>query len=79
MHESPPLRRLRHPLVFSILDHLLQHPAACLVEAVEVESVENLNLLRSQHLHLGLHVVGNAFIEPLLGQNSFTCVLCRSV
>jgi hypothetical protein len=57
------LWRLWHTIVISILDHLLEHAAAGLIKAVEVESVENLHFLLGQHSHLILDILRDGVIH----------------
>lgn len=75
VQECSPGWRLGHALVVTVLDHLLEHSAASLVETVEVKSVQDLLLFLSEHGHLLLDLLGDHFACADVGDLSFTVVL----
>lgn len=79
IQERSPGWRLRHALIIAVLDHLLEHSAAGLVEAVEVKSVQDLLLFLGEHGHLLLDLLWDCFACADIGNLSFTVVLSRGV
>ena len=75
VQECSPRRRLGHAFVVTVLDHLLEHSAAGLVEAVEVKSVQDLLLFLGEHGHLLLDLLRDHFACADVGDLSFTVVL----
>ena len=61
------VRRWRHAVSVDVLDHMLKLSASCLIEAVEVKSVQNLHFFLSQQLHFVLNVLWDRFDVAVVG------------